>query len=250
VKKSVVTINFIFGIIAIVLVIQHVAAFIPHDYFYNQNPTLTLFSGVNVVSRWADFSFFTYHTVIFYGLWAVGLFFAYSLKLKSISFFTNSTVVTFVLTNYILTAVIYTAFELLSGNPTFGLYALNGKAIHNFGTNILAHYVICAVCAITCLKIKTQGEIKPRHVLIILAYLIIYCIAVKLTGRYCYKIEWYPYPIFHGDLLMAMLGITSYNVGIKIICIFIVFAFLAIAYFLIFFVVSKIKAMAQTKTDF
>ncbi len=241
-KKGLIYFNFIIGVLTLWLFVDHVAGFLPHDYFYNQNPTLTLYAGVNIVSRWADFAFFTYHTLLFYAVWAIGLFIAYAFKIERLtSFFTHQTVVVFVLTNYVLTAIVYTLFELASGKPTFGLYDLSNKAIHNFGTNVLAHYVFLIVALIVGLKIKTQGEIKRKHIVVIFVYLVLYCIAVKITGMFCYKIEWYPYPIFHGDLLLDMLGIISYDSGIKIACIFMAFAILAVTYFVIFFVLSKIK---------
>ena len=241
-KKGLIYLNFITGVLTLWLVVDHVAGFSPHDYFYIQNPTLTLYSGVNVVSRWADFAFFTYHTLLFYAVWAIGLFVAYAFKNQKLaSFFTHQTIVTFVLSNYVLTAIVYTLFELASGNPTFGLFDLSNKALHSFGTNILAHYLFFIVALISGLKVKTHGEIKSKHIVAIFVYLVIYCIAVKITGMFCYQIEWYPYPIFHGDLLLGMLGITNYDSGIKIACLFITFVFLAVAYFIIFFVLSKIK---------
>lgn len=247
-KKIWIYVNFICGVLALWIFIDHITGFTPHDYFYVQNPNLSFYSGVNVVSRWADLSFFTYHSMIFYGIWAIGLFLAELLKSEKLSsFFKHNSVVTFVLTNYILTMIVYTAFEFASGNPTFGLYDKTAKAIHNFVTNVLGHFILPIIAIICGFKVEQIGKIKTWHLLAIFAYLITYCIVVKITGMYCYQIEWYPYPIFHADLLCKMLGINGANAFIKTLVVITAFTVLACAYLSIFYLVKKIKNALKTK---
>lgn len=199
------------GVLALWLFIDHILGFDEHEYFFIQNPGIEKYCGTNVVSPWADFSFFTYHTLIFFGIWLIGLFFSFILKSDKLKdFFTHEATVVFVLTNYTITCVLYTAFELSSGNPTFGLYALNNNAIHNLGTNILAHYVFYIFALLIGFKVRTKHAMKRRHVIIMLVYLLLYCLAVKITGKYCYRIEWYPYPIFDSQSLWQMLGLQNY----------------------------------------
>ena len=202
----------LFGLAAAWLVVDHIAGFSPHEYFFRANPGIEKYSGVNVVSRWADLSFFTYHTVILFALWTVGLFLSFAIRIPRLrTLCTHEATVTLVLTNYILTAVLATAFELAGGNPTFGLYANHNAAWHNFGTNILAHYVFPVFALTVASRIRTVGRLTKTHVHYFLAYLLLYFVAVRLTGMLCYRIEWYPYPIFDPELLWQMLGLPAYT---------------------------------------
>ena len=156
--------SFIVACLTAWLVINHIAGFTPNDYFYEMYPDIKKYVGVNVVSRWADLTFFTYQTLIFFSLWL----FAFSLggifKLKKLyALATHKAAVVFVLTNYTVTAVLYTAFECIGGKPTFGLYALHNAAIHNFGTNILAHYVFFVFCWVLGKKLPTHGKMTKKH---------------------------------------------------------------------------------------
>ena len=188
---------FIVGICALALFIEHISMFTPHDYFYTVNPEINYYVGVNVVSAWADFSFFTYHTIILFGLWCVGYSISDCFKLKKLNhFMKHGSVITFVFTNYLITTLLYTVFELTSGNITFGLYALTGKAIHNFGTNILGHYVFFIIMLIIFIKIKPSGNIKNKHFAFMSCYILTYYFYVLISGKFMYQIEWYPYPIF------------------------------------------------------
>lgn len=187
----------IIGVSALYLFIDHIAKFTPHDYFYDANHGIEYYVGVNVVSRWADLSFFTYHTIILFGVWFIlygisGLF-----KLEKLNFFLiNKNLITFIFTNYLITTFMYTFFELTSGNITFGLYANTPKAIHNFGTNILGHYIFFIIILIAFIKIEPVGVYKKKTLIFISFYVFIYYLYVLITGKFMYKIEWYPYPIF------------------------------------------------------
>lgn len=188
---------FIVGICALTLFIEHIAMFTPHDYFYEANPGITYYVGINVVSAWADFSFFTYHTIIFFGLWCICYSISECFKIEKLNnFVRHNSIITFVFTNYLIATLLYTIFELTSGNITFGLYALNPKAIHNFGTNILGHYGFFIIMLITFIKVKTIGVIKNKYLVYMSCYVFIYYIYVLITGKFLYQIEWYPYPIF------------------------------------------------------
>ena len=200
------------GIAVVWLVVDHIAGFEYPQYFYDANEGITQYVGINVVSQWADFSFFTYQTLIFFALWLILLFVGYMLKWTKLRrMLTHEATVTFVLTNYTITTFAYTAFELTSGNPTFGLYAYTDEAIFNFVTNILAHYIFYIMALVIGLKIETHGKLKGHHVIFFIAYLIVYYAAVKITGMYCYEIEWYPYVIFDAEILWNTFISSAYD---------------------------------------
>ena len=200
----------IISIVGFTIVIQHILGFSGHDYFYIQNPNIQKYVGVNVVSRYADFSYFTYQTIIIFSAWA-GL---YSISClfnlnKLNQFLTKEWVVCFVVCNYIITAVVYTIFELITPS-SFGLYdATDPLAWHNFGTNILAHYVIFIFAIYAFIKVKTHGKTSRVEIISNIAYLFVYYVCVKITGLYCYKIEWYPYIIFDKESLFSAFGISE-----------------------------------------
>jgi len=244
--------SLIVGLLSAWLFIDHITGFkFPH-YFYNSNPGITSYSGINVVSAWADLSYFTYHTIIFFSVWAICLFIAYAFKLKRLNLFlTHEATVSFILTNYTLTCLLYTVFEVADGKIDFGLYALTNHGIHNFGTNVLAHYVFYAFAVAICLKLKAHGKAKARHLAVIAGYLLIYYLAVKITGKYCYVIEWYPYPIFDAKMLCDMLTLPSNNPGAAA-CLLGLALFLILAFYIFIYygIISlKRKIIAKNKSS-
>lgn len=235
------------GIIGIWIFIDHLVGFSNHDYFYIQNPGIEKYVGTNVVSMWADFSFFTYHTLIFFSVWCILQFIGNILNLKKLNnFLFRKDVLAFITTNYIITAVCYTIFELSTGKPTFGLYANVPKAWHSFGTNILVHYIIFAISIINYIHIKPSNVVNKKSYIIISLYLIIYYIAVKLAGMYCYQIIWYPYPIFDSEALWALLGFESYNSVFSILLLIIINTLIYLLYFIIFNLLLSVKGRKNT----
>ncbi len=212
-KKTHSIICLLIGLFGLFLVYDHISGFTPHDYFYINNPDIEKYIGTNVVSMFADFSFFTYHTAIFFSLWLVLVAGGGLLRLDGlVRFLKRDGIVTFVCLNYFITVVLYTVFELTSGNITFGLYATHYKGIYNFVTNILMHYAMAAVSLMVFIKVRVEKtDTSPyKAVAIPLAYLLVYFAVVKVTGMYCYRIIWYPYPIFDGEALRRMLHL---NIG-------------------------------------
>ena len=59
------------GIISLWLVLNHIIHFEYPDYFWRANPDIQTYVGINVVSKWSDFSFFTYITMILFGIWCI-----------------------------------------------------------------------------------------------------------------------------------------------------------------------------------
>ena len=211
-RKIVVNILIIIaGIIAMWLVISHIAHFSYPDYFYRANPDIDIYVGVNVVSRWADFSFFTYLTMLQFGIWCMllGLSKLFGWQ-RLINFTTNINVVCFVFCNYVITTTLYTVFELLSG-MTFGWYANVPLSWHNVATNILAHYVLFVVATVIFSKITTSGVVRKTSYIYSSVYLLIYYLIVKLVGEFAYNIRWFPYIIFDAKSFGSSLGIQSYG---------------------------------------
>lgn len=206
------------GILGLVIFFDHILGFKEHDYFYIQNPDIEKYVGTNVVSRWADLSFFTYHTLIFFSLWCVLQLLARIFNLNSIlNFLFRKDVLSFITTNYIITLTIYTVFELITPGSNFGLYANTSQAWHNFGTNIMVHYVLAIICIINYIIIPTTKQNFKHSFIYITLYLITYFIIVKITGLYSYRIIWYPYPIFDSMSLLELLKLNSNNYILGII---------------------------------
>lgn len=217
-KKKYCILLIITGIIGLWLTISHICHFKYPDYFYDANPNINKYIGTNVVSWEADFSYFTYQTIIIFSLWSIFLSIGELFKIKRISnVMKNTNIMTFVLVNYIVTTLLYTVFEFISGNPTFGYYGPYNLSIHNLGTNLIAHYLLFIVCLISYIKIKPNNNknIKLACVLITI-YLVIYFIYVKITGMYSYNIEWYPYIIFDKESIQLLFSINNNFIGLLI----------------------------------
>lgn len=217
-KKKYCILLIIIGIIGLWLTISHICHFKYPDYFYEANPNINKYIGTNVVSWKADFSYFTYQTIIIFSLWSIFLSIGELFKIKRISnIMKNTNVMTFVLVNYIVTTLLYTVFEFISGHPTFGYYGPYNLSIHNLGTNLIAHYLLFIVCLVSYIKIKPNNNknIKLACVLITI-YLVIYFIYVKITGMYSYNIEWYPYIIFDKESIQLLFSINNNFIGLLI----------------------------------
>lgn len=232
----------IIGILGLIIFFERIIAFSGHEYFYLQNPGIEKYVGVNVVSRWADLSFFTYHTLIFFSVFCILQFIGNIFKIKKINdFIYRKDVLNFITTNYVITCFCYTLFELLSGNPTFGLYANVPHAWHSFGTNIIVHYVFFCFAIINFLVIKSNNKFSKKSYLYITLYLLIYFLVVKLTGMYCYRIIWYPYPIFDSESLCNMIGIEGINKVISIILLIVVDIVIYLLYLLVYKLITLIR---------
>lgn len=228
----------IIGISAIWLVVDHIGKFSYPDYFYNDNPDIKYYVGVNVVSIWADFSFFTYHTIILFGIWCILYSLSELFNLTRLNNFTkHKAVIVFLFTNYLVTTVLYTIFELTSGDITFGLYANTAKAIHNLGTNILGHYVFFIVMLVSFIKIKPNGEIKTKYFIFMSMYVFIYYIYVLITGRFMYNIEWYPYPIFDTFALFGKRLSWYFEIPILLV----IAVIMTIGYYYVLNLINKLK---------
>ncbi len=237
--------GFLIGVFGLYLFIDHMLGFKPNNCFYAANPSIKKYIGTNIVSMYADLSFFTYHTLIFFSAWMMLFTFSDTLGIKKLSsFLRKDTVTTFISLNYIVTALIYTVFEISSGNPTFGLYARTPAAYHNFGTNITIHYIYFTISMVVFLKTKVLknrygGYFKAS--LIPLSYLIVYYVSVLITGLFCYRIIWFPYPIFDPDEFSRLIGIQNEDMFIKVSVLVAVLALMALIYQLLFVTISKIK---------
>lgn len=156
------------------------------------------------------------------------------------NFVRKKPVILFITTNYLVTCLLYTSFELSSGHPTFGLYGNMPFAWHSFGTNIIVHYLMTAFVLVMFCRLATTGKITYKACILISLYLILYYLAVRLYGKYYYVIEWYPYVIFSPDSLWQMLN-SGYNQTGAVVLSIAVNVFLFFAYFALFILLAKVK---------
>lgn len=245
-KQSKTLTNILFllcGMVALWLVISHIAHFEYPDYFWRANTDIKTYVGINVVSFWADFSFFTYITMILFGIWCITLSIAKIFNLGKLNdFLSQDWLVCFIFINYLFTAVLYTIFQIPNGD--FGLYSTTKPlAWHNLGTNILGHYILFICSVIIFIKLKSNEQIsiknkKTGHITSSV-FLITYYLVVKLLGEFAYQIRWFPYVIFDAESFGSMLGIQNYAVSVimLVVCCFALF----VIYQLVFSLLLKYK---------
>lgn len=240
-KKRYCILLIIIGIIGLWLIFSHVYHFRYPDYFYNANPNIDKYIGTNVVSWEADFSFFTYQTIILFSIWCIILSIGELLKKEEIlKIVKNNNLMTFVFVNYLITMLLYTIFEFTSGNISFGYYGPYKLSIHNLGTNIIAHYLLFFVCLLCYVKIKPlNNKYTKISYLLITLYLLIYYVSVKLTGLYAYNIEWYPYIIFDQESIQTILGINNDWIGLLLLILINITVY--VIYMLLYIFIKKTK---------
>ena len=122
-KKLNVILFFIVGLFGYALAISTSILVDGQVWFFRMYPDIKLYYGNNVVTGWANLSFFTYQTLILFSTWSILWFVAYFGKLSKLqNFLKAEIVVDFISTNYIITCVVYTVFELIRNPITFGMY--------------------------------------------------------------------------------------------------------------------------------
>ena len=185
------------------------------EWFFRMYPDIKVYCNNNVVTGWANLSFFTYQTLILFSTWSILWSVAYFFKLNRLqNFLKAEIVVDFLLTNYIITCVVYTVFELMSNPITFGMYnPSEWYAWFVLFTNVLIHHGMFVFVLIFFVQIDTRPSKRILHVTVPAVYLVLYCITVKIIGVYAYRIEWYPYGFFHPELIKEMLGLQNSNVN-------------------------------------
>lgn len=232
----------VMGIVGLILFVWGSVLVDGHKWPFEEYPEIKLYCGTNVVSGFANFSYFTYLSLILFSLWSILYFFAFTFRCYKLkNFLQNEATVAFVITNYVITCVFYTVFELLKSPPTFSLYDVHEPyAWFSFSTNIIIHYIYTVFAFVMFFKIDVRHAKRKVYYFIPLLYLIVYFVAVKITGMYVYSIEWYPYPLFHPQLMNEMLGINGSD-GIGYLLMILVAVVLLSFYFGIYFTAIKLK---------
>ena len=240
----------VFGVLLVLCGVVTLWAFLQHmfgykDWYLGSHPEVETYVGTNVVSMFADFSFFTYITMIIFGVWCIllgcSLFFNES---KFEHFLRKSSVVSFIFTNYFFTVVMYTTFEFTFSGGTFGLYSKTlPLAWHNLGLNIVSHYVLFACACVIFAKIKTNKSSLEKGKTFVSLFLIIYYVIVKIVGEFAYRIRWFPYVIFDAKTFGKMLGISNY--GASVFVLVVTCCLIGLVYLLLYTLFAKVKDKQQ-----
>lgn len=198
------------GLVSFWLVISHIAHFHLGDYIDKTKNLPDILYGTNVVSKWADLSFFTYITILIFASWCVSFFIAKLFGLKRIyNFLTKDYIISFVFTNYICTAIIYNIFQIVAGD-NFGLYNKTDPiAWHSFATNLLCHYVVFILACIILIKVPSSTTKSKLPYICVTAFLVVYYVVVKICGLYAYRVIWYPYFIFDSTIFGKAFSIKN-----------------------------------------
>ncbi len=185
---------FLISCFGLAIVAEHIAGYEYQEWFF-KNGIHDPYTNVNVVSRWADFSFFTYLSLILFCLFGILKFVACIFKTEKLNrIVNNSYFVFFICLNQFIVLLLYTISQIVfKGN--FGWGGHSPRAYHSFGTNLVTHYFFTTV-AIIYFFIHKFDKIEFKKCLYFLIFFPVYGTIVKLTGMYCYTFEWYPYPIF------------------------------------------------------
>ena len=209
-------------------------------------PDIKVYYNNNVVTGWANLSFFTYQTLILFSTWSILWFVSYFFKLHKLqNFLKSEIVVDFISTNYIITCVVYTVFEFIKFPINFGLYNVNEwYAWFVMFTNLLIHHGMFVFAIIFYIKIDTRKSKLSLHILVPTVYLVLYCVIVKIIGVYAYRIEWYPYGFFHPELVKEMLGLQNSDINGYLLMAIAFVALLAI-YAATYIAIYKLKRKQQ-----
>ena len=248
-RKWEIILGFGIGIFSISMFVWHFLLFsVPANYF-DKYPAGTIFYDRNVVSPWANLLFFTNQTLLIFAGWCllIGIHgISRSEKLKNFVYSENT--MNFVFANYLITFLLYTIMELI-GRREFGLYGTSLDAWFSFFRNIAIHYILFFVCTALFFKLKPTKEFSNKTYLYSGIYLLCYYLVARIIGRFCFRVEWYPYMFFHSKVLWKFLGLGPYNQFVAIALMFIVMVAILGLYFLLLFAVRNIKSLSLQRNE-
>ena len=232
------------GAICYWLFLSHMLGY--NDWYLLAHPEVETYVGVNVVSKFANFAFFTYITLLLFGTWCI--LFGFSLIFKENKFekfFRKSSVISFIFTNYFITSIVYTIFVFTVTNGTFGLYSKTAPlALHNFGTNIIVHYVLFAVACVIFSKVKSEKSNLKAWKIFVCDFLFLYYIVVKVTGELVYRVRWFPYVIFDAKSFAQMINVSY---GVSVFLLVLIVALIVCEYLFFYTIFAKAKDKQREK---
>ncbi len=245
-NQKITKIEYVFNIIlfltsclGLAIFVEHIAGYEYQAWFY-ANGIHDPYTNVNVVSRWADFSFFTYISLILFCVWGIFKFIACVFKLEKLNkVINNSYLVLFICLNQFIVLILYTISQIaFKGN--FGWYGPYPGSYHSMGTSLVLHYFVTTV-AIVYFFIHKFDKIEFKKCLYFLIFFVVYGIIVKVTGMYCYTFEWYPYPIFSKKALWHALfwSFDNYNDALAVVLLIVTLALILAIYLLFTFLATK-----------
>lgn len=200
------------------IVADHMSNFLYANYL-NEHADLTTFAGVNIVTPWADLTFFTYITVIIFSFWCLGFGLSSIFSMQKLNnFLRKDSIICFIFCNYLLTTFLYTFFQIFEALP-FGWFEGSPLGYHSLATSIILHYVNFAICCVIFAKIKTTPASHKNAHIFSATFLITYYTVVKLIGEFCYPIRYFPYSIFDAKTFGKTLGITNYACSVVVLII-------------------------------
>ncbi len=243
----------VLGLLCLTVFIMHVAGFVFPEWYYNKYPDTEKYVGVNIVSPWADFSYFTYHSLIIFSVFSILLWYSHVTKNKKLKeYLIRPSVVGFVVTNYVITFTFNLFFDLFMGGFNNAIYSATledtARGYHGLGVDLFVHYFVPIVAFLLIFLVKSsKNDVKHRRG--VYCYLTIYFIIVAILGRFAYVIEWYPYPFFDFTGILEFLGLNGQSVVLQIFTAIIVMVLLWVVYGLVYkFLRIIFKARSNKKS--
>jgi len=231
----------VLGVVSLWIVFSHMWHFKYPDYFYNANPNIETYVGYNVIGPFVDFSFFTYLTMILFGMWCILFTISQIFKLNRLNHFIRSKhLVAFVYCNYVITISLYTVFQFVSGDR-LGWYGNYPLSWHSVGTSIIGHYIIFVLATIIFVKLNvTESKGKPYYIFIS-CFLVLYYAIVKIMGEFAYSFRWFPYVIFDAKSFGSIFGITNYPLSVTMLVV------ACIAIFMMYMLLLKLLVKSKSR---
>lgn len=230
------------AILGLSIIATHMIFFLYANYI-NEHPDVTTQIGVNVVSPWADFSFFTYITVIIFSLWCIGYALSNIFSWQRLNnFLRKDTLLSFVFCNYLLTISLYTFYQLFEELP-FGWFGNHPISWLSLFASIILHYILFAVECVIFVKVRPIHSNHKKGHIYSATFLLTYYLIVKIVGEFAFPIRYFPYIIFDAQSIGNFVGISSY--GWSVVLLVLCCGVLLAGYQFVFHLLLKLKASQQ-----
>ncbi|MCQ2815013.1 MAG: hypothetical protein MJ227_01810 [Bacilli bacterium] len=243
------TICLITGLLAICTFIYALASWSFPKEFYLEHPGIEIYSGENVVSRWANLVYLTYIALVLAAVWmiliSISLFFNFR-KLFNVLTYKALMVFVVAMCGYIM--LLYDTYQIFSGQLFGAFDQYHNNIVFCVILNIFNHFAVPLISMIMFFQIPSHGEIKIYHHLLYAGFAILYMASVKLVGLFAFPIEWYPYPIFDMKTFAESFHLTGTKFEFQVfmlevvhLCLVIIFSGLCILFSLLKRIQTKSK---------
>lgn len=232
-------IYFLLAVFAIYVLVYDLTTYDGPSWFYH--PLTQEEIAKAVIPSASLFMYFTYLTMLFFAVWGVCLFLGKITDWQALKKVVDNDYVLLTLTLFsAVTFAVYFACQVFSPLP-FGFEGTQKSQIISFVFGLCMHVLFPASAMVYYFVINTPKNLNFKKSLSLVSVFVVYAVAVKLIGKFCFNVEWYPYAVFTpkgmwqvlpigGEYNETLMNFVLLAVGVLFIVLVVLLIFLFVKY--------------------